>query len=304
MNNLREIVEKYDLGAYKYQYIGKTRVIDTKNGKYIIKKKTNDKKDIYDYLDSRGFSNYLKLENSYDEAYEIYRYIDNREINDEDKAIDLVYILSMLHIKTTTYRAVVLDDVKNIYEQINNNINYLLLYYRDLQDYIESKVYMSPGEYLLIRNISAFYNVLELSKNSINKWYDVKKNMKKERVVLLHNNLELNHFLEGEEKVLINWDRAYKDYVVYDFLDFYRNEYLNIEMNSLYEIYQSKYRYTYDEKLLFFSLLFLPWKVEFNDTNYNNTVKINKLVRYIYKTMEFISKENEKYEEANKEKLK
>lgn len=112
-------------------------------------------------------------------SYEVYPYITEKEITKEDKAIDLAYTLSLLHTKTTTYQNIDLDKVKEIYEESINQLNYLNSYYHDLQDYIESKQYMAPGEYLLIRNVSRIYMLLEFSRQMLEKWYDEKQKLKK-----------------------------------------------------------------------------------------------------------------------------
>ena len=37
----------------------------------------------------------------------------------EDKAVDLIHILSLLHIKTTSYQEVAMDSIKEMYEDIS-----------------------------------------------------------------------------------------------------------------------------------------------------------------------------------------
>ena len=283
----------------KCSFINGEEIIETKNGKYFIKKKTNNKKDLYEYLSSRKFNNYLKLEDDNDKV-EIYLYKDDK-VKISDKAIDLIYLLSMLHIKTTTYREINLDDVKRIYEDINNELNSLNIYYHKMQDKIENKVYMSPAEYLLIRNISSIYKMLMISKDSIDKWYNIKIKQNKERVVLIHNGVSIDNFIDADELLFKNWDNSLKGYVVYDFYSFYINDYKNLEFTSLFDLYQRKYKYSDDEILLFNALINRVWKVNLNSSNYDNTVKVNDLVVYINKTNKFSLKENQEEQKANKE---
>ncbi len=298
MNNIEKIINRYNWNPLKYEFKKNAKIIQTEEGKYVLKKKSENVNNIHDYLYNRNFNYYLPLEKD-DDDYEIYRYIEEKNISKEDKAIDLIYTISMLHIKTTTYREVLLDDVKKIYEDVLARIQYLNEYYHNIQDYIESKIYFSPEEYLLIRHISAIYNSLNFSYQNIEKWYKIKSNSKKERVVQLHNNLSLDHFLEEENSYLISWNHSKKDIPVYDFLNFYKNEYLNLEMNSLFDIYQSKYQFLEDEKLLFFSLIALPQKIELKKSHYLNTQIVSKLVKYVIKTRTFILKENEKYQKVD-----
>lgn len=298
MNNIEKLIDKYNWNPRKYEFKKTAKIIQTEDGKYVLKKKKKNIKNIHNYLYNRNFNYFLPLEKD-DDDYQIYRYIEEKNISKEDKAIDLIYTLSMLHIKTTTYREVLLDDVKKIYEEVLNRIQYLNEYYHNIQDYIETKIYFSPEEYLLIRHMSDIYIALDFSYQNIEKWYKIKSMSKKERVVQLHNNLSLDHFLEEENTYLISWDYSKKDIPIYDFLNFYKNEYLNVEMNSLFDIYQSKYQYSEEEKLLFFSLLSLPEKIELKNNHYLNTQIVSKLVKYIIKTRAFILKENEKYQKVD-----
>lgn len=299
----KELLAQYQLTPLKISYRNKTKIIDTENGKYTVKVKYNNNNEVYKYLDSHNFKNYLPQINKPEDPYEIYQYINEKEIDKETKAMDLMYILSLLHNKTTVYQEVNLDKTKEIYEKTMNQINNLMPYYYALQDHIENKVYMAPAEYLLIRNINVIYISLNNARNYIDKWYKLKLKQSKERQVLLHDNISLEHFLEGENNYLINWKNAHQGNAVYDFINFYQNEYQNVEIQTLYELYQSKYRYTLDEKLLFYALIQLPWKITLKDTNYINTLQVRKLLDYLEKANSLISKEYEKDQKTQQEKL-
>ena len=99
MNNLEKFITKYNLSPLKYGYKKSARIIETENEKYVLKEKKQKKKNnIYNYLYARNFTYYLPIEKE-DDNYEVYRYIDEKSISKEDKALDLIYALSMLHIK-------------------------------------------------------------------------------------------------------------------------------------------------------------------------------------------------------------
>ncbi len=300
MKEINKLFSELGKKIYRYGYKNGEKFVETDSGKYIVKSKSTDKNSIYNYLLNRGFDHFLRLENNYGDSYEIYKYIDD-DVSCSDKAIDLVYLLSMLHTKTTTYRGVVLDNVKKVYEKFNNDLEYLNIYYHQMQDYIESKVYMAPDEYLLIRNISLVYELLNMSKNYLEHWYSIKKEKKKERVVFLHNNLSLANFIDSNHLIFKNWDKARKDWVVFDFYNFYRNDYRDLEFSSLYEIYQSKYRFTDDERLLFFALISKIWKVDLKKSHYNNCIVVDDLVSYLKKTRDFVLKYDEENQKANQE---
>lgn len=297
MKKINHLLRDLGFKVSKIRYKNGEKIITTDYGEYVVKESLNN--DVYDYLDSRGFSNYSHLLRN-NENYNIYQYEEDH-VRTNDKAIDLVYLLSLLHIKTTTYQEVDLDKVKEFYEKTMDEIEYLNTYYHKLQDYVEEKVYMSPAEYLFIRNASLIYEMLYFSKDYLEKWYDMKTKAKRERVVLVNNNLSLSNFVESDEDKFLNWDKARKDWVSYDFYDFYIHNYLELEMKSLYEIYQSKYKYTLDEEVLLYTLLCKLWKVDLKKSNYSNCVKISNLVVYLRKTKEFISKDYKENQKANEE---
>ena len=168
MSSLKELNEKLNLNIRGYRELNNVKIIDTDNGKFVIKKNTADD-NLYNYLTSKNF-NYILSKKKIDN-YDLFPYVDEISMPDFEKAIELVYILSLLHNKTTFYKEVVLDKTKEIYESLNNEIDYLSRYYYELQDMIEQKIYMSPGEYLLIRNISLIYSALQYDKANLDKWY-------------------------------------------------------------------------------------------------------------------------------------
>lgn len=301
MNKIQPFLDKYDLSIRGYQKKKGIQVIDTNKGKYVIKNRFSQNDHLYSYLDNKNFP-YLLYRESIDD-YEIFPYVNEVELPLEEKAIELVYILSILHNKTTFYREVSMDQVKEIYEEISDKLSYLFTYYHDLQDVIEQKVYMNPAEYLLIRNISFVYSSLEFSKQQLEKWYQYKKNQKKERVVLLHGRPCLDHLLIGKDKKLISWNHYKRDIPIYDFVYFYRHDYMDVEMSTLYGLYQSKFMFTEEEYLLFLTLLTIPEKLEWNGNHYSNCEKTFRFIKYITKTRDFVLKEDEEQQKENKDKF-
>lgn len=298
MNDLEKIISKYDFYIRRYEEKDNIKIIDTDKGKFVLKSNSSKENELYEYLGNKQFD-YLIYKEELDD-YNIYPYIDEIDIPKGEKAIDLVNILALLHNKTTFYRQVVLDDVKELYENLNKKIDNLYRYYYDLQDIIEQRVYMSPEQYLLIRNMSLFYSSLNFSKDKLNKWYQLKLQQKKERVVLLHNKPTLDHILINERKQLISWNDCRRDIPIYDFLYFYKNNYLTVDMSSLFELYQSKFYYTKDEYLLFLTLITIPEKITFTKNHYSDCQSVYKIVKYLVKTHDFVSKEEEKNQETYK----
>lgn len=279
--------------------IRKSKVICNNDKKYVYKSRIKSKEKTFEYLKSKGFVNYLTYERE-TEKYEIYPFIKEEEIPPEDKAQELIYLLSLLHIKTTTHQEKNIKETQELYEDSKTKIHELRKFYYELQDITETKVFMSPEEQLLMNNISNFYKALNYAEHKLEEWYKLKKQEKTERLTQLHNNISLNHFLISKEnKVIIDWEQASKGIVIYDFLKFYQNEFNNIEMISLFKLYQSKYQYTKSEQLLFEALLAVPPKVEFNKTHILNTINTRLAVNYVNKTSQFLSEYNKENQESN-----
>ena len=292
MNNLEKVISKYDVNIRKIYKKNNLRILDTDKGKLVLKKHDENESKLYEYLLNKNFDYLLEKEDL--DNFSVYPYVEEIEIPMEEKAIELVNILALLHNKTTFYRQVVLDDIKTMYEELSTKIENLYKYYYDLQDIIEQIVYMSPEQYLLIRNVSLFYSSLNFAKDKLNKWYEIKIKQTKERVVLLHHQPSIDHILITNQKKLISWNDSKRDIPVCDFLYFYKNNYLNLDMSSLFELYQSKFFYTEDEYLLFITLLTIPDKIKFTKNHYQNCKNIYKVIRYLTKTRDFVLKENEK----------
>lgn len=299
MTNDEKILNKYKLNPKRIKYLKKVKIIDTDKGIYTLKVKTSNNDKIYTYLENRNFENFLPQLNSFSEPYEIHEYIKESEISKEDKALNLIYILSILHTKTTVYENTNLDSIKEIYETNLKELEHLDYYYHDLQDYIENKVYMSPAEYLLIRNVTNIYNAIIYSRETLEKWYNEKLKQTKERQVLLHNNISTEHFLLCKDNAyFINWNKAKRGYPIYDLLTFFKNEYQDLEFESLYNLYQKKYKYTPDEELLLFALIAKPWKITLTNNHYNDTIVVRNLIEYIEKGSKLVSKENKENQET------
>lgn len=279
-------------------YIRGKKVIETDQGKFFIVPRSSDTKKTFHYLEMKKFPFFLPMETLYENSYEVYRYLED-DIDIHDKSIDLVHILSLLHIKTTTYQEVVLDNVKKLYEEILNKLDLLFKFYQELGDNIESHIYMSPDEYLFIRNISLFYQNLEQSRNYLELWYQYKKNTSKERVVFLHGQPCLDTFIDGDNPYFMDWEFSQKGYIIYDFLYFYKKNCLVLEMQSLFQIYQSKYPFSEDEMYLFFCLILLDEEIEFTSNYYENTVRVQNRVSYASRTRQFILEQNQKNQKTD-----
>lgn len=288
MRKINDILKKYSLKPHRYIKEGNAIIVDTDKGKYVLKEKKGNNK-IYNYLNSRNFDYYPNFISNNNEDYEIMEYIEEFEIPEDQKLMDLIDLIGLLHSKTTHYQEADEDDYKEIYEDINNNIIYLNSYYTDMINIIDSKVYMSPAEYLLARNITKIFAALSYSKGELDAWYELIKKSNKKRLVVLHNNLDLSHFLRNKESYLISWEKSKIDMPIFDIYKLYKRNGLEFEFSEVLKRYEKNYPLLPEEKKLLFVLMALPDKVEFGNDEYENCKKINKMVDFVYKTEMIIS---------------
>lgn len=297
MKIINDTLKRYHLKPTRYQKSGRSFIVDTEEGKYVIKDKVHNE-DIYCYLNSRSFNYYPKNLSSQDDEYDVFDYIEEYPIPEEQKMLDLIDLVSLLHNKTTHYKEITEDEYKKIYEDITNNIAYLEGYYSDIITIIESKVYMSPSEYLFARNITKVFSALSFCKEELENWYEKVKNSQKKRLVIIHNNLRLSHFLRNDNSYLISWDKSRIDIPIFDLYKLYKNDGLEIEFSSILKRYERSYPLLEEERQLLFILMSLPERIEFISNEYECCSKVTRMIDFIYKTESIISPYYTKKEES------
>lgn len=290
MKPLNKILKKYQVVPNEYRKEGKVTIVSSNTGRYVVKEKSlNREENIYRYLNSRNFNYYPRIISDEEDDYEVSEYIEEIDMPNEQKILDMVELVSLLHYKTTHYKEVDEDDYKKIYEDIRNNVDYLYSYYIDIITLIESKVYMSPSEYLLARNISKIFSAIEFSKGELDKWYDMVKDKRKQRLVVLHNNLEIDHFIRNNNSYLISWDKAKIDMPIFDLYKLYRKHALEYDFETILRLYEKNYPLLDSERKLLFILITMPDKITFDKTEYEMCKIVSKQIDTLYKTEALLS---------------
>ena len=269
---------------------GKVIIVTIDNKKYVIKESKNDIESIYEYLESRDFNNFPELLFTKD-GYNVYEYLDDIDNPIEQKAYDMITLLSLLHEKTTYYKTMDIDEYKEIYENINNDLLNKLDYYNNLITIIETHMFQSPSEYLIARNISKILGALEYSKKSIDEWYDLVKNNAKKRIVTLYNNIDLDHLIRNKDLYLLSWNKSIKDIPIYDLYNFYI-KYSNFDFEDLLKKYEKKYPLLKEEKKLFYILISIPNIIKLDKDEITNCKNVKKMIDYLYKSEVLISNDN------------
>ncbi len=287
MKQINEFLKKYNIKPYRYTSDGIVTIYD-KAGHFVIKKNKLDE-NIISYLKSRNFDYYPNIINDIKDEYLVEEFIEDTNLPKEQKIIDMISLVSLLHSKTTHYKEIDIEDYKKLYEDIKNNIEYLKSYYFDILTTINTHVFMSSWEYLLARNISSINSALNFCDNQIDKWYKMVEGKTKERQVVLHNNLDLSHFIKNDKSYLISWGKSKIGSPVFDLYILYKRHALDFDFESVISSYEDSYPLNDDEKELLYILISLPDKIELDDTNYNLTRKISDMIDILYKTDKLIS---------------
>ena len=282
---LKEIVLKYK--PLKYTLKGKTINVNSMQGNFVIKPAKKDIISLFSYLNSRSFYNYPKVI-AKDDDYITYEYLKELETPKEQQLLDLVLVVAKLHNKTVYFKEVTEDKYKEIYDNIKDNVIYLRDYYSGIYDEAFNEIYISPAKYNFLLNYSLLNNDLAFILDELDEWFNLVKESNKQRVCLIHNNLSLEHFIKGMDSYLISWDKYTFDTPVLDIVNLYHNEYLTCDFSGILKEYLKNFKLSVDEEKLLFILLSLPDKVNFDDSEFNNTINVANLVDYIKRTEKLI----------------
>lgn len=279
---------------YRYTIKGKSTILETTCGDFIIKPKNKDINELYTYLTNRGFMNYPKIIDSSREEVNVFEYVEDIKLPKEQKCDDLIEIIASLHNKTSYFKEVSEDKFKSIYEDIKSNINYLSNYYNTLYEIGFNEVYESPSNYIFMRNYFKINAALEYANNELDNWYSLVTSETKIRVCLIHNNLELNHLLNNK---LISWDNYMIDTPVIDIVKLYKKEWKNIDFSEILERYMYKFPLLEYEKKLLFILISMPPEIKKSDNEFEKCKVVSEVMDYVFKTEELIRPYNTEHEE-------
>lgn len=279
---------------YRYTIKGKSTILETTCGDFIIKPKNKDINELYTYLTNRGFMNYPKIIDSSRDEVNVFEYVEDIKLPKEQKCDDLIEIIASLHNKTSYFKEVSEDKFKSIYEDIKSNISYLSNYYNTLYEIGFNEVYESPSNYIFMRNYFKINAALEYANSELDNWYSLVTSETKIRVCLIHNNLELNHLLNNK---LISWDNYMIDTPVIDIVKLYKNEWKNINFSEILERYIYKFPLLDYEKKLLFILISMPPQIKKSNNEFEKCKVISEVMDYVFKTEELIRPYNTKQEE-------
>ena len=287
MNSIDILTKIYK--PYKVSVKGNAKIFNCTNGDYVVKhKKEKDIQELYKYLSSRSFEYYPKLIEDNRSDVNVYEYIEDNSIDDEQKLYDLINLISLLHNKTSYYKEVTNDKIKSIYEELLGRVAFMEEYFNRLIFEIEDNVFVSPSGNLLLNNSSKIFESMTFLKREIEEWYKISIDTNKMRVSLIHNNLELEHYIKNKDDYLISWDNYKIDSPVLDIVKLYKKVYLNMDFSEPLKIYMTKFELTDIEKKLLFIMLVMPDEINLTNNELKNVSIVRKYLDYIFKTENLI----------------
>ena len=132
------------------------------------------------------------------------------------------------------------------------------------------------------------YASLDYAKYQINNWYNIIEEKKRIRVVNIHNNLSLDHYIKNKEDYLISWDKYIIDSPVIDIVKLYKEVYLNMDFSEALSIYMDKFPLNEIEKKLLFIMLVMPDEINLCNNEIKNVLITRKYLDYVFKTENLI----------------
>ena len=111
----------------------------------------------------------------------------------------------------------------------------------------------------------------------------------KERVCIIHNNLKKDNFLMSSKNILTGWDNYLVDTPILDLYKLYRNEYKNMDMESIFKKYIEINKLTKEEISLFNVMISMPSTINITNNEYKKVVEVKSILDYTYRTSNFIN---------------
>ena len=290
MNNALEQLKR-EFKPYRLTKKKSVTIIDSTSGTFVVKEKKDNKvANAYEYLLSRNFNYFPELALNDRADVNVFEYVEDIPMPKEQKAMDMMDLVALLHSKTTYFKEVTSDKYKEIYENLKDNITYTQNYYNFLYERLLEEVYPSPSHYLLMRNIYKIFEALDFCTKELDEWFEEVTGELKTRVSFIHNNLETDHFIKNTKEYLISWEKSKVDSPILDLITFYQKEYMNLNFEPLLERYMRSYPLSEEELRLFFIVISIPPIVNLEGKEINVTKEIRKKLDYMFKTENLVQK--------------
>ena len=182
----------------------------------------------------------------------------------------------------------VLHGRDHIYEELLGRVEYIEDSFNKLIFDVEDNVFMSPSSNILLINSTKVFDSLTFIKKEIDKWYQISIDKNKMRVCLLHNNLELDHYLKNKNDYLISWESSKIDTPIIDIVKLYKKVFLTLDFIDPLKTYLEKFPLNDSEMELLYIMLALPDELILTNDELKNVKNTRIFFDYIYKTENLI----------------
>lgn len=297
MNDLYQCLVVID----KVEVLGNVIFAFSMGKKYFYKKIDYSKEELLQYFSEIDFCylpTYIHSSNSFLLCEAACLSFENKLVGEK-----LVFVLSTLHQKSLIIHSYQEDEKKRIYDSIFSTIDERMKYYLSLQDNIDEFEFPSPSYYLLVKNISKFYQLLHFSFSKLDEWYQ--NSGDEYREAFLIDNVCFDNFCVTESSsYFFDYGVGKRGFLVYDFVSFFRKEYSRCSMNNLLSLYQEYFPLEKSEISLLYCLISIPDEISFTNHSYVDTISVRKVVDYVDMVNRFLLEEDKKNQEADQEKFK
>lgn len=272
----------------KIKIIGKAKIYETDDGKYVVKKEKKDLSNLFDYLSSRGITTFANRINKIDDLIR-YEYVETSNFINDSDYIEFIKNVAILHYKTAYFKTESRKVFKDIYNKLIDKVDYLKDYYNKLIEKIDNERFMSPSSYLIARNYTIISSNLYFIERELNSWYNLVKDQTKTRVCIVNNNLKFDNFIKGNKLIFTSWDNYLVDTPIIDIYKIYRNEYKSTDMTTLFKEYNRVFKLNDEEIKLFNIMISFPISINLECSEYNKVRSVKEMLDYTYRTSKFIS---------------
>ena len=289
MKTINKIKNELNLDIKKVSLYNNIKYVETDKGNYIIKKAFDNK--VFRILEKNNFNNYIGNIKTIN-GYNVFNYIDDIQIDVNERALDLITLMSKLHKLTNYYKNITIIEIKEFYEEKINYIKDLTNYYDYLRFIIEEKKHHTTTDIYFLKNLSIIYMSLDLVTKYVEEWYLIMKEKNSIRYSLIHNNLNLSHIIENDSPFFISCDIYKYDIPIYDFINFYKKDFKDLDFLDLFNIYKNNINLSKEEILLTYIELLMPKKIILEENDLKNIYELTYQNIYLNKTYFFVSEDN------------
>lgn len=268
--------------------IGKAKIYDTDNGKYVVKSCNKDLSSLFEYLSTRGINSFASIIDIDDKDIR-YEYVAPSKFSNTTDYIDFIKSVGDLHYKTSYFKSESRKVYKDIYNKLIDKVDYLKDFYEKLILKIDNEQFMSPVSYLIARNYTIISTNLLYIEKELNSWYNLVKDNLESRVCVVNNNLKFDNFIKGDKLIFTSWDNYLVDTPVLDIYKLYRCEYKNTDMVSLFKVYNDSFKLREEEIKLFNIMISFPININLEVDEYSKTKSVKDMLDYTYRTSKFLS---------------